>query len=80
MANKLVLRSDGIREMLKSQEILDVCVQYANQMGANLGEGYEVSEYTGANRVNASVSAVSDAAKRDTLENNSLLKAGGNND
>ena len=80
MANKLVLRSDGIREMLKSQEILDVCVQYANQMGASLGDGYEVSEYTGTNRVNASVSAVSDAAKRDTLENNSLLKAGGNND
>lgn len=80
MANKLVLRSDGIREMLKSQEILDVCVQYANQMGASLGDGYEVSEYTGANRVNASVRAVSDAAKRDTLENNTLLKAGGNND
>lgn len=80
MANKLVLRSDGIREMLKSQEILDVCVQYANQMGANLGDGYEVSEYTGPTRVNASVRAVSDAAKRDTLENNTLLKAGGNND
>lgn len=80
MANKLVLRSDGIREMLKSQEILGVCVQYANQMGTQLGEGYEVSEYIGANRANASVRAVSDAAKQDVLDNNSLLKAGGKND
>lgn len=80
MANKLVLNKEGVREMLTSKELLEVCVKYANQMGAKLGEGYEVSEYTGKNRVNASVRAVSDAAKRDTLENNTLLKAGGNND
>ena len=80
MANKLVLRRDGIKEMLRSQEMLSICVQYANQMGGTLGDGYEVSEYVGANRVNASVRAVSERAQRDVLENNSLLKAGGKND
>ena len=80
MANKLVLRSEGVREMLRSDEILGVCVQYANQMGTSLGNGYEVSEYVGVNRANASVRAVSDEAKRDVLDNNSLLKAGGKDD
>jgi hypothetical protein len=47
-------------------------------MGASLGEGYEVSEYVGTNRVNVSVHAVSDRAKKDNLDNNSMLKAVGN--
>lgn len=72
---KLVLRSEGVKEMLRSQEILDVCVQHATSMGAKLGEGYEVSPYVGKNRVNASVRAVSETARKDTLDNNSLLKA-----
>ena len=75
MANKLVLRKEGVREMLKSEEILEVCVKYAEQKGASLGEGYEVSKWTkGKNRVNASVRAVSEKAKKDVLDNNSLLK------
>lgn len=74
MANKLKLRSKGIREMLRSDEILEVCVKYAEQKGASLGDGYEISRYTGKNRVNASVRAKSEKAKRDVLEKNSLLK------
>lgn len=74
---KLVLNREGVGEMLKSQEILDVCVSYANQIGATLGEGYEISEYHGSSRVNASVHAVSEAAQRDNLENNTMLKAAG---
>ena len=75
MANKLVLRKEGVREMLKSQEILDVCVHYAEQKGAALGEGYVISKWTkGKNRVNASVRAASEKAKRDVLDTNSLLK------
>ena len=74
MANKLKLRRKGIREMLLSDEILEVCVKYAEQKGACLGDGYEVSRYKGKNRVNASVRAVSQKAKKDVLENNSLLK------
>lgn len=72
---KLVLNSDGIRAMLTSPEMMSVCRSYAEDINATMGDGYEVSEYTGANRVNVSVHAVSEAAKQDNLDNNSLLKA-----
>lgn len=74
------LRSEGVRELLRSPEMLEVCRQYAEDMGSKLGSGYEVSTYTGTNRVNASVHAVSSAAKQDNLDNNTMLKAVGNND
>ena len=61
--------------MLKSSEIMGVCRSYAEDINSRVGDGYEVSEYTGANRVNVSVHAVSEAAKQDNLDNNSLLKA-----
>lgn len=44
MANKLKLRKEGVREMLLSDEILEVCVKYAEQKGAGLGDGYEISK------------------------------------
>ena len=74
------LRSEGVRELLRSPEMMEVCRQYAEEMGSKLGSGYEVSTYTGTNRVNASVHAVSDQAKQDNLDNNSMLKAVGGND
>lgn len=74
------LNRDGVRELLRSSEMMEVCRQYAEQMGSKLGSGYEVSTYTGVNRVNASVHAVSDQAKQDNLNNNSMLKAMGGND
>jgi hypothetical protein len=80
MANsvQIKLRSDGVRALLKSSEVMAECRSHAESMGASLGEGYEVSEYVGTNRVNVSVHAVSDRAKKDNLDNNSMLKAVGN--
>lgn len=75
MGNKLVLRSEGVKSMLKSPEIMAVCRSHAESINSRVGDGYEVSEYTGANRVNVSVHAVSEEAKQDNLDNNSLLKA-----
>lgn len=72
---KLVLNSEGIRAMLTSPEMMSVCRGYAEEINASMGAGYEVSEYTGSGRVNVSVAAVSDEAKQDNLDNNSLLKA-----
>ena len=71
----LVLRSDGIQQMLTSSEMMSVCRGYAEEINATMGAGYEVSEYTGSGRVNVSVRAVSESAKQDNLDNNSLLKA-----
>jgi hypothetical protein len=74
---KFKLNSEGVREMLRSQEILEACRSEADRIAATAGDGYEVSEYTGTNRVNVSVGAVTQEAIKDNLENNTLLKAAG---
>ena len=75
--NRFVLNRSGVKQMLKSSEIRGVCEQYATDIVGRLGAGYEVSTHTGRNRVNASVAAVTYKAKREVMENNSILKAVG---
>ncbi len=72
---KFVLNQSGVRELLKSQEMMDICQEYANNALARLGDGYEVTTHTGKNRVNAEVAAQSFAAKRENLKSNTILKA-----
>ncbi len=76
MANiKFELNKDGVRELLQSDEMMSVCLEYANNALNSLGSGYEVTSVVGSNRVNAEVAAVSYSAKKDNSENNSILKA-----
>lgn len=78
MANngfRIELNREGVRELLRSQEMTEICKSHADRIAARAGSGYEVTTHTGRNRVNASVHAASDAAYRDNLKNNTLLKA-----
>lgn len=76
MANfKFVLNKDGVRELLKSQEMMEICKTYASSALATLGDGYSVNSYTGANRVNTEITADTYAARKDNSENNSILKS-----
>lgn len=72
---KFELNRAGVRELLRSKEMMDICSEYANNAVGRLGNGYEVTTHTGVNRVNAEVSAETFAAKRDNLKNNSIIKA-----
>ena len=72
---KIVLNSNGIQSMLKSDKVKKVVKRYADRAKKSLGEGYEVSTHVGVYRVNAEVAAVSYEAKKDNLDNNSILKA-----
>lgn len=72
---KVVLNKEGVRELLKSEEMLSICKAHADATAAALGEGYEVSTYTGRNRVNAQITAVTREARQENMENNSILKA-----
>jgi hypothetical protein len=72
---KFVLNWQGVRELMKSKEMMDICSEYANNALARLGDGYEVNTYSGENRVNAEVYAQSFAAKRENLKSNTILKA-----
>lgn len=69
------LNRAGVRELLRSSEMMSICKGYANSALSQLGNGYEVTTHTGKNRVNASVIADTYQAKRDNLENNSIIKA-----
>lgn len=73
---KFELNSEGVRELLRSSEMANICREYAEAVqGRAGGDGYEVTTHTGKNRVNASVHAVSDEALHDVYNENSLVKA-----
>lgn len=74
---EIVLNREGIKSLLKSEEMMSVCKEYAEQIRQKCGDGYEVSPYVGKNRVNVSVSAETLEARKDNSENNTLLKAMG---
>jgi hypothetical protein len=72
---KIELNSDGIRELLKSSEVMSECKKYADNAVSSLGDGYEVTTYTGKTRVNASVMATTYETRKENMENNLILKA-----
>ena len=74
---KIKLRKAGVKEMLQSDDLRETCREVAEQIRARAGEGYEVSTFKGAYRVNASVRPVTQEAYKDNLENNTLMKAVG---
>lgn len=70
---KFVLNRAGVRELMQSQEMQDVLVEFAGQVAENAGDGYDV--YIGANRANVSVVTATDEAAADNLDHNTLEKA-----
>lgn len=76
------LNKAGVRELLKSEEMMAVCQRYAYTAQSQLGEGYTVNYRTGKTRVNAEVVASSAKARLENSQNNTILKAlrGGGND
>lgn len=72
---KFELNKGGVRNLLRSKEMMDICSEYANNALGRLGDGYEVSTYSGKNRVNAEVYAETYAAKKENLKSNTILKA-----
>ena len=72
---KFKLNSDGVRKLLKSQEMQSVLNEKATGIKNRCGEGYTQDVYVGKNRANAMVKAETYQAKRDNLKNNTILKA-----
>ena len=69
------LNRDGVRDMMKSSEMMSICEGYANRAQSQLGDGYAVTTHVGKSRVNASVMAETYKARAENAENNSILKA-----
>lgn len=72
---KIVLNRRGVRQLLRSKEMKNICAERAEQIARRCGEGYESDAYTGKNRVNAAVYADTYQAKADNARNNTILKA-----
>ena len=70
---KFVLNRAGVRELMQSQEMQDVLVEFAGQVAENAGDGYDV--YIGTNRANVSVVTATEDAAADNLDHNTLEKA-----
>ncbi len=76
MANlRVELNSAVVRERLKSDEAMAICSEQAQMIMDRCPDGYKMDTYTGVNRVNAMVWADTYQAKKDNLDNNTLLKA-----
>ncbi len=69
------LNRAGVRELLRSREAAAVVLPYANAIRNRAGSGYEVTTFTGVNRVNASVHAETYEARKDNYDHNTLLKS-----
>lgn len=72
---KFELNREGVRELMRSPEMMDICKGYADSARSRLGAGYEVTTRTGKSRVNAEVAATTFKAKRDNSKNNTILKS-----
>ena len=72
---RIELNSEGVKSLLRSPEMMNVCKEYADNAQARLGDGYEVTTYTGKTRVNAQIAAETYAARKDNAKNNTIFKA-----
>ncbi len=69
------LNRGAVAELMKSAPMQKILTEKASAVRARCGDGYEQDIYVGQNRANAMVSATTYRAKKDNLENNTLLKA-----
>ena len=72
---KVVLNEAGVRQMLKSEEIAALLEEKAQDAVSRLGGEYNITTHKGPNRVNVSISPSSYKARKETLENNAIIKA-----
>lgn len=72
---KIVLNRSGVKELLRSPEMQQICKDYAYAAKSRLGTGYEVTYMVGKNRANARIEATTMGARIRNIRNNELLKA-----
>lgn len=72
---RVKLNSKGVRALLQSNELRNVCAQRAQNAMAHLGPGYETNTYVGKTRANAGIRAKTRQARSDALENGSIWRA-----
>lgn len=69
------LNRKGVAELMKSGNMQDVLTTYATGIKNRAGTGYEQDIHVGKNRANARVWADTAEAKKDNMDNNTILKS-----
>lgn len=72
---KFELDRKGVADLMKSGNMQKVLKGYATGIRNRSGAGYEQDIHVGKNRANARVWADTSQAKKDNLDNNTLLKS-----
>lgn len=72
---KFELNEAGVIELLRSEAMKSLIDGRASAVKNRAGDGYEWDSYAAGTRVVANVWAETPEAKKDNLENNTLLKA-----
>lgn len=72
---KVELNSEGIRALLKGSEVEQAISEKAEKVAGRAGSGYSHDTKQMSGRVIASAYTATDEAKKDNMENNTLLKA-----
>lgn len=73
--NKFELNRKGVADLMKSSAMQSILKGHASSIKGKAGPGYEQDIHVGKNRANAMVWANDSHAKKDNLENNTLLKS-----
>lgn len=70
-----VLNRQGVRELLRSEEMQEHLATLAAGIQGRCGPGFKSDSYKGKNRANAMIWADSVRAKRKNSKDNTILKA-----
>jgi len=71
---KFVVNGAGIKELLKSEQMQNICEAYGEQVKAAAGPGYELARRNYPERSGVSVYPGNDDAYYDNLSHNTLEK------
>ena len=69
------LDHEGIRELLRSEEAMQICKEFTDKAAETLGEGYKSEGFIGPNKANAEIQAVTWEAVNGNKKDNRMLKA-----
>ena len=72
---RIEVNAKGIKELLKSEGAMNACMNIADGIAQELGDGYGTNSRTGRKRAIAEIKAETAEAYYSNLKHNTLLKA-----
>ena len=74
---KFKINSAGLVELMKSSQMQAVLAEYGSRIASSAGSGYSYNRVKSGDRAKVFVYTKTKKARKDNLENNTLLKAVG---